>query len=122
MWNYFIKSLYYATGINYTKEELMEIGERAYQIERAVIVMRGIKREDDMPNWKCLNEECPGNHPVGPVPLPPIDEKKYGKVLDKYYELRGWTNEGVPTRKRLEELDLKEVADTLEKNGLISGK
>ena len=37
MWNYFAQGLYYATGINYTKEELMEIGERAYQIERAVL-------------------------------------------------------------------------------------
>jgi aldehyde:ferredoxin oxidoreductase len=68
-----------------------------------------------MPNWKCLNEECPGSHPVGPVPLPTIDKKKYEKILDKYYEIRGWTREGVPTRQRLEELGLKEVADALEK-------
>jgi aldehyde:ferredoxin oxidoreductase len=115
MFNYFTQGLYYATGINYTKDELMEIGERAYQIERAVIVMRGITREDDMPNWKCLNEECPGSHPVGPVPLPTIDKGKYEKVLDKYYEIRGWTKEGIPTRQRLEELGLEEVADALEK-------
>jgi len=119
MWNYFAQGLYYATGITYTREDLMEIGERAYQIERAVIVMRGIKREDDMPNWKCLNEECPGDHPVGPIPLPPIDKPKYEKILDKYYGIRGWTKEGTPTRQRLEELNLKEVADALAKKGLI---
>jgi aldehyde:ferredoxin oxidoreductase len=120
MWDYFCQGLYYATGLTYSQDELMEIGERAYQIERAVIVLRGIKRADDMPNWRSLNESCPGDHPVGPVPLPTIDEKKYGKVLDKYYELRGWRKDGVPTRKRLKDLALGEVADALEKNGLIS--
>ena len=118
MWDYLTKALYYATGTKFTKNELMEIGERAYQIERAAIVMRGIRREDDMPNWKCLNEQCPGEHPVGPVPLPPIDRKKYEKILDKYYNLRGWTKEGIPTRKRLRELNLKGVADALEKRVL----
>ncbi|MBW2552808.1 MAG: aldehyde ferredoxin oxidoreductase family protein [Deltaproteobacteria bacterium] len=122
MWNYLSKALYYATGEKFTKNELMEIGERAYQIERAVIVLRGIRRKDDMPNWKCLNEDCPGEHPVGPVPLPPIDHKKYEKILDRYYKLRGWTNEGIPTRKRLRELNLKDVADVLEKRVLKSAK
>jgi len=122
MFDYLTQAVYYATGKKFTKEEMLEIGERAYQIERATIVMRGIRREDDMPNWKCLHEECPGEHPAGPVPLPPIDEKKFAKILDKYYEVRGWTKEGIPTRKRLEELDLKEVADAMEKQGLIAGK
>jgi aldehyde:ferredoxin oxidoreductase len=120
MWDYLTKALYYATGTQFTKDELLEIGERAYQIERATIVMRGIKREDDMPNWKCLNLESPGDHPAGPVPLPPIDKKKYEKILDKYYQIRGWTKEGIPTRKKLERLGLQEIADAMEKNGLIS--
>jgi aldehyde:ferredoxin oxidoreductase len=57
---------------------------------------------------------------VGPIPLPPIDQKKYEKILDKYYELRGWTKEGNPTRKKLDELGLQEVADALGKAGLIA--
>ena len=122
MFDYLTKALYYATGTKFTKEELLEIGERAYQIERAVIVMRGITRDDDMPNWRCLNEECPGEHPVNPVPLPPIDREKYEKVLDKYYELRGWTKAGIPIRENLEKLGLKEVADEMEKKGVYSNK
>jgi aldehyde:ferredoxin oxidoreductase len=121
MWKYLTRALYYATGARFTKDALMEIGERAYQIERAVIVMRGIRRKDDMPNWKCLHEECPGGHPTGPVPLPPIDQEKYEKILDRYYKLRGWTKEGIPTRKKLKGLDLTEVADALENKGLASG-
>jgi aldehyde:ferredoxin oxidoreductase len=122
MFDYLVKAIYYATGSKFTKDELLEIGERAYQIERAVIATRGCRRKDDLPNWKCINLECPGDHPAGPVPLPPIDLKKYQKILDKYYQVRGWDKEGIPTRKRLESLDLKDVADALEKKGLYSGK
>jgi aldehyde:ferredoxin oxidoreductase len=118
MFDYLTKGIYYATGYKFTKDELLEIGDRAYQIERAVITMRGCRRKDDLPNYKCANDDCPGEHPVGPVPLPPIDMKKYDKILDKYYSIRGWTKEGIPTRKRLEELSLKEVADAMEKEGL----
>lgn len=113
MWDYLTKALYYATGIEYTEEELMKIAERAYQIERAVIVLRGCKKADDMPNWRCLNESCPGDHPVNPVPLPKIDEEKYTKILEAYYELRGWDQDGIPKRETLVELGLEEVADKL---------
>ncbi len=118
MRDYICDGIYYTTGIKYSKQELEEIGERAYQIERAIICLRGIRREHDMPNWKCLNEPCPGEHPVGPNPLPPIDEQKYSKLLDKYYEIRGWTKNGIPKKERLEELGLNEVATSLEKHGL----
>jgi len=41
-------------------------------------------------------------------------------MLDEYYEARGWDkNTGFPTREKLEELDLKEVADDLEKMGRL---
>jgi aldehyde:ferredoxin oxidoreductase len=113
MWDYFVKGLEYATGVKFSKQELMDVGERAYQIERAVIVLRGIRREDDLPNWRCANEACPGDHPVGPVPLPAVDLEKYEKILDAYYELRGWTQEGIPTDERLVELGLPEVAQAL---------
>ena len=37
-------------------------------------------------------------------------------MLDEYYELRKWDKKtGWPTREKLEELDLKDVADALEK-------
>lgn len=119
MWDYLTKAIEYATGVKFTVDELMEIGERAYQIERAVISLRGCRRADDMPNYKCLHEECPGDHPVGPVPLPAIDREKYEGILDQYYANRGWDKEGIPSRERLESLDLKYVADKLAQHKLI---
>ncbi|MGI6686322.1 MAG: aldehyde ferredoxin oxidoreductase family protein [Bacillota bacterium] len=115
LWAVLSDAIYYATGIRYTKEDLWDIGERAYQIERAAIVMRGCRRKDDYPNWRCLNEECPGEHPIGPIPLPPIDLEKYEALLDEYYRKRGWTNDGIPTREKFEELGMSELADKMEK-------
>ena len=44
------------------------------------------------------------------------------KTLDEYYDLRGWDKHtGVPTRKKLEELNLKYIADDLERRGVIKG-
>jgi len=115
MYDLICKSIYYASGIKYTTEELFEIFERSNQIERATIVMRGIRREDDQPNWKCLNKECPGEHPVGPIPLPPIDGVKYNKILDAYYKQRGWDMDGIPEPKHLNKLGLDFVAKKMKK-------
>ena len=42
------------------------------------------------------------------------------KMFDDYYDERGWDIEkGIPTRGKLEELDLKDVADDLEAGGYL---
>jgi len=87
------------------------VAEKSYQIERATIVMRGMRRKDDQPSYKIQTFAVPGNHPVNPIPLPPIDVEKFNKVLDAYYEARGWDKEGIPKASYLEKLGLKEVAD-----------
>lgn len=115
MYDLVCKSIHYATGEQYTVDDLFKIFERSNQIERATIVMRGIRRKDDQPNWKCLNESCPGQHPAGPIPLPPIDGKKYNKILDEYYALRGWDDDGIPKSRHLKKLGLSDVAQKLEK-------
>jgi aldehyde:ferredoxin oxidoreductase len=49
-----------------------------------------------------------------------LNRSKFLKLLDKYYELRGWNRRtGWPTRAKLEELGLKEVADELESAGKL---
>lgn len=40
-------------------------------------------------------------------------------LLNRYYELRGWTKNGIPIREKLEELDLIDVVDELEKLGRL---
>jgi len=40
---------------------------------------------------------------MGKENVPPLND-----MLDEYYEVRGWDNEGVPTAERLSQLNLKE--------------
>lgn len=50
-----------------------------------------------------------------------LDEERFSKLMDEYYMLRGWDPKtGWPTREKLEELSLKDVADELEESGLLS--
>jgi aldehyde:ferredoxin oxidoreductase len=94
------------TGEKYSWEELMVIADRVYNIERVSINNQGMTRKDDEPSFRDSTEECPGEHPVGLSPLPPIDKKKFDKMLDAYYDLRGWDKEGRPTESTLERLGI----------------
>lgn len=50
----------------------------------------------------------------------PLDKDKFEALKDRYYKLRGWdVNTGRPTRAKLEELDLKDVANKLESAGKL---
>lgn len=50
----------------------------------------------------------------------PIDKAKFEGLKDRYYELRGWdVKTGWPTRAKLEELGLKDVADELASIGKL---
>jgi aldehyde:ferredoxin oxidoreductase len=49
-----------------------------------------------------------------------LDRTKFQSLLDSYYELSGWNPaNGWPTRPRLEELGLADVADELETIGKL---
>ncbi len=47
---------------------------------------------------------------------------KWEEMLDDYYRLRGWDKNGVPTREKLKELGLENVATSLESSGAYSLK
>jgi len=41
-----------------------------------------------------------------------MDRGKFEQMKDEYYDIRGWVKEtGVPTREKLEELGLSDVAE-----------
>jgi aldehyde:ferredoxin oxidoreductase len=39
-----------------------------------------------------------------------LDLTKYNAMLDAYYQKRGWTKNGVPTKETLEKLGLVDIA------------
>jgi len=50
----------------------------------------------------------------------PLNRAQWEDVKDRYYQRRGWNvNNGRPTRAKLEQLGMGEVADTLESAGRL---
>ncbi len=101
-----------ATGIPMDEAGLFKMGERICNIERAIVVRDGRTRTTDtLPDFFF-------KVPVadGPQVGRKLDRKKFQKMKDEYYRLRGWDiKTGLPKRRTLEELDMKDVADYLGK-------
>ena len=86
------------TGWEMTDAEFLKIGERAYNLERHIMEMLGIKGKDTLPK-RLLEEPIPEGPSKGEV-------NELQKMLPAYYKLRGWTEEGIPTPEKLKELDI----------------
>jgi len=49
-----------------------------------------------------------------------VDSEAFEKMKDEYYEIRGWDiSTGLQTKKKLEELDLADVAERLASRGML---
>ncbi|MBS7648741.1 aldehyde ferredoxin oxidoreductase, partial [Candidatus Bathyarchaeota archaeon] len=73
----------------------------------------GFSRKDDTLPERVLKEPLKKGPAKGYV-------VKLKPMLDEYYGIRGWDiKTGIPTRKKLEELGLKDVAEELEKYGKL---
>ncbi|HLB30675.1 MAG TPA: aldehyde ferredoxin oxidoreductase N-terminal domain-containing protein [Gammaproteobacteria bacterium] len=96
-----------ATGLDMSKEKLWLCFQRIRTMVRVVNVKRGLRRMHERPpedHWAVRNEEFEQ------------------KLLDTYYQYKGWNKQGIPTRKTLERLDLEYVADELEELGILKAE
>lgn len=119
----FAKLLEATTGVNYTLQSVVQAGEREMCLERAFNARQGIRRIDDYPPPFYWELKYGQRHPRIDYKAIPIDVKTYDKLLDEYYEWRGCDLEtGIPTRQKLEQLGLRDVADDLAKRGILLGK
>ena len=91
-----------ATGIPYTLEDFVRIGERTWNLERLWNLKAGFTRADDSLPERLLREP----HTSGPSKGVTV---KLDIMLDEYYRERGWTADGVPTPEKLAELGLAGV-------------
>ena len=113
----FAEMINHATGWDLTGERLLEIGEKAYNIEKAFNTLHGnFKREDDRPPVKLFDVPVASGPFAGAV----LDPEKWETMLDEYYSSHGWDIEtGFQTKKGLEKLDLHEVAEKLKRAGKL---
>ena len=94
--------LNHVTGWNLTPAELLTIGERLHNLKRMYNVKLGINRKDDTLPPRLLDLARDDGMAAGV--LPELD-----KMLEEYYRLRGWNENGIPTEKKLRELGLKDI-------------
>ena len=102
------------TGFDYTEDELMRVGERVVNTERVLNVRLGLTRAYDTNSERFLKE------PIKEGPAKGETLSAQAKMLDEYYEARGWDlDAGFPGRDKLEELGLKDLAEILMKMGRL---
>ncbi|MBR7179351.1 MAG: aldehyde ferredoxin oxidoreductase, partial [Oscillospiraceae bacterium] len=96
----YTKLLNAACGTDYTPEQVLEIGERIYNIERMFNKAAGMKPEDDRLPKRLLTEPVPDGPSKGMT-------SKLEITLPDYYKVRGWEN-AFPTDETLKRLGLDE--------------
>jgi len=94
----------YATGMKFSKEELMVVGERIYTMERMFNIREGFSRKDDTLPERFFKEPTPLGLPIARGKK--IDREKFEKMLAEYYEFHGWDENGLPTGETLKKLSL----------------
>ncbi|MEE9319057.1 MAG: aldehyde ferredoxin oxidoreductase family protein [Granulosicoccus sp.] len=88
-----------ATDGDWTNEQLLEMGERIWNLERLFNLKAGFTRADDSLPPRLLNDPAPSGVAKGHV-------CELEVMLSEYYQLRGWNDNGVPSNETLERLDL----------------
>jgi aldehyde:ferredoxin oxidoreductase len=93
-----------ATGMDLDSDGLWKIAARNRNLVRAINIRRGLRRVDEAPpadQWKKRDPEAEQ------------------KLLDEYYEFKGWNNDGIPTGQTLDKLDLSYVKEDFVQRGIL---
>jgi aldehyde:ferredoxin oxidoreductase len=89
----------YATGIEWDEKKIMKAGERILNLERLFNVACGLTPADDSLPKRFLEEGLPEGPAKGQI-------VELDKMLPRYYEVRGWQEDGRPTEEKLKELGI----------------
>jgi aldehyde:ferredoxin oxidoreductase len=120
-----------ATGLEVTEDELYRIGERLFNLGRAIRAREGhLGRSSDVlpvpfhtrplkaavQNPECLAPGARGE--AISLQGSTVDEDKFEVLKDEYYSIRGWdVASGLQTREKLMQLGLEDVAQDLHRRG-----
>ncbi len=89
------------TGWNTSTFELMKVGERIMNMTRIFNLREGFTSDDDR-----LPDRFFQPHTSGALAETSIDLEKFSEAKNIYYEMMGWDKNGVPSKIKLDELDI----------------
>lgn len=97
------------TGMEFTEEEMHDVGRRIYTVERLFNIREGAGRKDDYPPERMFTEPTPLGQEINKGKT--IDRERYELMLDEYYRYHGWDKKGNPTARTLKKIGLDGLED-----------
>lgn len=94
-----LKLISLSTGWDIDLDEFLKIGERSFNLKRMINVKLGVSRRDDTLPKRILSLQLMDGGTQGHIP-------DLETMLSEYYQLRGWSQDGIPNTEKLEELSL----------------
>ncbi len=90
------------TGLRFTEDELLRIGERIHNMKGHFNFREGVIRKDWLLPTRIREDPIPDGPSKGSL----ITTEQMDRMLDDYMAARGWTADGEPTAEKLQELDI----------------
>jgi aldehyde:ferredoxin oxidoreductase len=94
-----------ALGVTVTPDELALAGERIWNLTRLFNLGAGFTSSDDVLPEKIMNQPLEKGPHAGNV----FKKEDFETARKRYYQLRGWDEKGVPSRKKLKQLGLNQL-------------
>ena len=94
------------------EEKAMDVAQRTAFMTRAYNVMTGIDRRDDTIHHRFFDIPPDGDETA-------IDQGRFDERISRFYRLRGWDDNGVPSAVELDRPGLEDVRLKLESKGLL---
>lgn len=98
---HYVEMLNAASGLQYTEEQFLRLGEALWNLERLYNLSAGISGAEDR-----LPDICFQPPPDFPKDAKPLTREDFAILLRDYYAARGWDDQGRPTPERLRLLGL----------------
>jgi Aldehyde:ferredoxin oxidoreductase len=95
-----VELLNLATGFDYDREEYLKTGERIWNLTKIFNVKNGFTRKDETMPDRIFEEKLE-------IDEAKLSKEEFEKMMDEYYEIRRWDEDGVPKKEKLKELNLE---------------
>ena len=98
------------TGFDMDLSEFLRAGERVYNLSKAFNIRQGFGRKDDKLPDRFFNDKVL----YGPTEGETLSKSAFEKELDRYYDVRGWDQDGRPMKNTLRRLGLENICKEVE--------